>query len=76
MGTVFLQCIKKIKIATVVLRMGKGRENVFCEDLQLFVTEEEDSYLYAASTRNQWIESVGSRLRKFLTNWRIEFFAK
>ena len=56
--------------------MGKGRENVFCEDLQLFATEEEDSYLYAASTRNQWIESVGSRLRKFLTNWRIEFFTK
>ena len=34
-GNCFLQCIKK-KIVPVVLRMHKVRENIFCEDLQLF----------------------------------------
>ena len=68
-GNCFLQSIKKTKIVPVVLRMDKGRENIFCEDLQLFFTEKDDSCIYAASTRNQRIESFWSRLKKFRTNW-------
>ena len=35
-GNCFLQCMKKKIVPVVVLRMDKGRENIFCEDLQLF----------------------------------------
>ena len=75
-GNCFLQCIKTTKIVPVVLQMEKVRENIFCEHLQLFFTGTDDSYIYAASTRNQRIESFWSRLRKFRTNWWIDFFAR
>ena len=75
-GNCFLQRIKTTKIVSVVLQMEKVRENVFCEHLQLFFTGTDDSYIYAASTRNQRIESFWSRLRKFRTNWWIDFFAR
>ena len=75
-GNCFLQCIKKTKIVHVVLRMEKGRENIFCEDLQLFFTGTDDSYIYVVWTRNQRIESFWSRLRKFRTNWWIDFFTR
>ena len=75
-GNCFLQCIKKPKILPVVLRMDKGRENIFCEDLQLFFTGKDDIYTYAASTRNQRIESFWSRLKKFRTNWWIDFISR
>ena len=51
-GNCFLQFIKKTKIVPVVSRMDKGRQNIFYEDLQLFFTGTDDSYIYAASTRN------------------------
>ena len=54
-GNCFLKCIKKTKIVPVLLRMDNGRENIFCEDLQLFFTGKDDSYTYAASTRNRII---------------------
>ena len=75
-GNCFLQCIKKTKIVHVVLRMEKGRGNIFCEDLQLFFTGTDDSYIYATSTRNQRIKSFWSRLKKFCTNWWIGFFTR
>ena len=53
----FLRCIKKYGIAPNLLRMDKGQENIYCEDLQLFITGREDSYPYTASTRNQRIEA-------------------
>ena len=56
--------------------MGKGRENIFCEDLQLFLTGKNDSYIYAASARNQRIELFWSTLKKFRTNWWIDFFTR
>ena len=39
----FLRYIKKYRIAPNLLRMDKGRENIYCEDLQLFFTETEYS---------------------------------
>ena len=72
----FLQCKKKTKIVLVVLGMNKGRGNIFCEDLQLFFTGTDDSYIYATSTRNQRIKSFWSRLKKFCTNWWIGFFTR
>ena len=56
--------------------MGKGRENIFCEDLQLFLTGKNGSYIYAASARNQRIELFWSTLKKFRTNWWIDFFTR
>ena len=53
----FLRCIKKYGIAPNLLRMDKGRENIYCEDLQLIFTGREDSYPYTASTRNQHFEA-------------------
>ena len=39
----FLRCIKKYRIAHNLLRMDKGRKNIYCEDLQLFFTGREGS---------------------------------
>ena len=71
----FLRCTKKYGIAPNLLRMDKGRENIYCEDLQLFFTIREDSYLYAASTRNQSIKAYWSKLKKFRLSWWIDFFS-
>ena len=57
-----------------LVRMDRGNENVYLEDLQTFFTSSDDSYLYAASTRNQRIESFWSRLKKFKLIWWIDFF--
>ena len=70
----FLQCVKKYDFCPRLLRMDKGRENIYCEDLQVFFTGDLDSYLYADSTRNQRIEAFWSRLKKFRTCWWIDFF--
>ena len=51
-------------------------ENIFCEDLQLFFNGKDESYIYAASTRNQQIEPFWSRLKKFRTNSCIDFFKR
>ena len=51
-----------------------GTENIYCEDLQVFLTGKDDSFLYAASTRNQRIEAYWSRLKKFRLQWWIQFF--
>ena len=55
--------------------MDRGTENVYCKELQVFFTGNEDSYLYAASTRNQRIESFWARLKKFKTLWWIRLFS-
>ena len=45
----FSRNIKKYGIAPNLLRMDKGRENIYCEDLQLLFTGRENSYLYVVS---------------------------
>ena len=35
------------------LRMELGTENTYCEELQIFFIKNSNSFLYAASTRNQ-----------------------
>ena len=72
----YLQCMKRYKRAPRLLRMDKGRENIYCKDLQVFFTGKDDSFLYAASTRNQCIEAYWSRLKKFRLNWWIDFFTE
>jgi len=73
-GNYYLNCIKRYKKVPSLLRMDKGTENVFCRDLQYLFTHSETSFLNAASTRNQRIESYWSRLKKFKLSWWIEFF--
>ena len=53
----FLACIRTHGIAPKLLRMDKGTENIFCEDLQVYFTGNINSFRCAASTRNQRIEA-------------------
>ena len=54
--------------------MDRRNENIYCEDLQAFLTGDPESFLYAQSVRNQRIEAFWSRLKKFkLSRW-ISFF--
>ena len=39
------------------LRIDRGNENIYCEDLQDFFTENPESSIYCASIHNQRIES-------------------
>ena len=70
----FLNTVTKHKIAPKILRMDLGTENIYCQDLQEFFTKIHKSYRYGASTRNQRIEALWSRLKKVLISWWIEFF--
>ena len=74
-GNFFISCVKRHGVAPRLLRMDRGNENIYCEDLQVFFTGKNDSFLYAASTRNQRIESFWSRLKKYKLAWWIEFFS-
>lgn len=73
-GNYYLQCISHYKFCPRLLRMDRGRENIYCEDLQVFFAGSTESFLYANSTRNQRIGASWSRLKKFRTSWWIEFF--
>ena len=70
----YLSCVKAYGIAPKLLRMDRGTENIYCEDLQVFFTGNANSFRYAASTRNQRIEAYWSRLKKFRLKWWIHFF--
>lgn len=70
----YLQFLRRYKMVPQLLRMDKGTENIYCRDLQLFFTNSETSFLNAASTRNQRIESYWSRLKKFKLSWWIKYF--
>ena len=54
--------------------MDAGTENIYCQDLQVYFTVEEESFLYASSTRNQRIEAFWSRLKRYKLSWWIDFF--
>jgi len=71
----FLNCASRLQKAPRLLRMDKGTENIYCQDLQVFWTNSERSYLNAASTHNQRIEAFWSRLKKFKLSWWISFFS-
>jgi hypothetical protein len=70
----YLLCIKKHRIVPRLLRMDNGTENIYCKGLQTFLTKDNNSYISSVSIRNQRIESFWSRLKKFKTNWWIDFF--
>lgn len=70
----YLKLIKQIRFAPKILRTDRGTENIYCKDLQRFFTGRNDSFLYAASTHNQRIESFWSRLKRFKLTWWIDFF--
>lgn len=70
----YLEFVTKHKIVPNVVRMDRGTENIYVEDLQVFFTNDRNSFLYATSTRNQRIESFWSRLKKYKLCWWIRFF--
>ena len=70
----YLGCISRLGMVPRLLRMDLGTENVYCEELQVFFIKKSDSFLYAASTHNQRIETFWSRLKKFKLSWWIDFF--
>ena len=71
----YLKAITNLGRAPNTLRMDLGTENVYCEELQVFFTKNSNSFLYAASIRNQRIEAFWSRLKKFNLSWWIDFFS-
>ena len=70
----FLNCIKQYKIVPKLLRMDAVTENIYCQDLQVYFTGEEESFLYASSTRKQRIQAFWSRLKRYKLSWCIHFF--
>ena len=68
-----LKAITNLGRTPNTLRMDLFRENVYCEELQVFFTINSNSFLYAASTRNQRIEAFWSRIKKFNLFWWIDF---
>ena len=73
-SNLFLNCVKQYGAAPRLLRMDNGTENTYCRHLQSFFTNDENSYLNSVSIRNQRIEALWSRLKKFRTTWWIDFF--
>lgn len=71
----FLSAVATYHLCPKILRMDKGTENIYCEDLQTFLTGRDDSFIYAASTRNQRIESFWARLKRYKLSWWIDFFS-
>ena len=69
----YLKAITNLGSTANTLRMDLGTENVYCEELQVFFTKNSNSFLYAASTRNQRIEVFCSRIKKFSLSWWIDF---
>ena len=70
----FLQCVTRYKMATKQLRFDSGNEDIYCQDLQTFLTKTGDSYRYGSSVRNQRFEALWSRLLQFRVHWWVEFF--
>ena len=70
----YLDFISRSKFCPTVLRIDRGNENIYCEDLQIFLRGDPERFLYNRSVRNQRIEAVWSRLKKFKFSWWISFF--
>lgn len=70
----YLDCITKHKTVPKMLRMDLGTENIYCQDIQVFLTRNQESFRYGSSTRNQRIEAFWSRLKRFSLSWWISFF--
>ena len=70
----YLSFISKYKMCPRTLRMDHRNENIYCEDLQGFFTENPANLIYGAFIHNQRIESFSVRLKKFKTTWWIEYF--
>ena len=64
-GNLYLNCIKQQKIVSKLLIMDVGIGNMYCQDLQIYFTGEEESFLYASLTENQTIEAFCSRLVRY-----------
>lgn len=70
----FLEFLKRYKTAPNLLRFDRGKENIYCEDMQVFSTKREFSYIYGSSVRNQRIEALWSRLLRYRIRWWIDLF--
>lgn len=70
----FLSCVQRYNLTPKIIRADRGTENVHIEQFQQWFTMSEHSFKYGKSTRNQRIESLWSRLKKFVTSWWIDFF--
>ena len=70
----FLEFLKKYKTAPNILRFDRGRENIYCEDMQTFATNSERSFIYGSSVRNQRIEALWSRLVRYRIRWWVDLF--
>ena len=53
----YLDFISRSKFCPKILRMDRGNQNIYCEDLHFFLTAKPESFLYARSVRNQRIKA-------------------
>ena len=70
----FFEFLKTYKTAPTLLRFDRGRENIYCEDMQTFSTKRQRSFIYASSVRNQRIEALWSRLVRYRIRWWVDLF--
>ena len=69
----YLKCIETHKFCPRILRMDKGNENIYCEDLQVFFTGKKEFHTFKIHQKPT-IEAFWSRLKKFKLTWWIEYF--
>ena len=74
-ANLYLKAITNLGRAPNTLQMDLGTESVYCEEFLVFFTKNSNSFLYAASNRNQRIELFWSRLKKFNLSWWIDFIS-
>ena len=70
----YLDFISRSKFCPKVLRIVRGNENIYCEDLQAFFSGDPESFLHAQFLKNQRMEAFWSRLKKFKLSQWISFF--
>ena len=56
------------------MRFDRGTENIYCEDMQTFVTNNVRSFIYGSSVQNQRIEALWSRLVRYRLRWWVDLF--
>ena len=61
----FFTCIKRYKLVPQTLRMKRGTENIYYEDLQVYFIKNMESFFYAMLTRNQRNEYLWSQHKTF-----------
>jgi len=72
----FVDAVESLGGCPRKIRSDRGTENVYVEQIQLFLREETQSYMYGTSINNQRIESWWAILRRQMMQFWINVFEK